>query len=190
MKLSMKKIAAIVQNQLSKINELYRSRNFDQVAIRNQRLWDFIDHLDDCEFWWQCQYQGQRDAGVPFWKYDLNPWEVIQTCERIQQLYGCGREEEALVACTALLDRCDEFGVGNIVRPVIFGYVPHCFSGSWRCERRLLPRWKCSYMGSTVTVRARSEREAQFEAAQLLMDITAIQAEPLVDNSSKVPSYV
>ena len=190
MELSVKKIAAILSNQLCKINELYRSRNYDQVAIRNQRLWDFIDHLDDSDFWWQAQYQGQRDAGVEFWDCDISPWEIIATCETIRQLLDCGREEEALVRCTNMIDAIEDTGVGSICRPVIFGWVPECFSGSHRVERRLYRRWRCSYQGSSGVIRAQTEQQAQFEAAQVLMDLGSIHVEQLVDNQSCVPIYV
>lgn len=189
MELSVKKIAAILSNQLCKINELYRSRNYDQVAIRNQRLWDFIDKLDDCEFWWQAQYQGQRDAGVEFWKYDINPWEVIAECETIRQLLDCGREEQALIKCTQLIDRLEDMGAGKICRPIIFGWVPECFVCEV-LERRLYPRWRCKYLGHNLVIRARSPQHAQFEAAQILMDLNDIEVEQVIDNRSEVPSYV
>ena len=115
---------------------------------------------------------------------------TLSDCETIRQLLDAGREEEALVLATALLDACEGTGADQYLRPILFEIAPECFLGHPACNRRLYPRWRCTFQGVSTIVRAATQEEAQYAAAQVLMEVSSIHAERMVDNVSRVPLYV
>jgi hypothetical protein len=114
---------------------------------------------------------------------------VVKQSWRIRELFEAFREEDALVLSTRLVDLIDRRSMG-VLRVVMFSIVPEAFIGSPQIERRLRPRWRCVYDGRAVVVRARSAQEAQFEAAQVLVSLQAIECGIVRDGRQIVPSYV
>ena len=115
---------------------------------------------------------------------------VTRQSHRIADLFSAGREESALILATRLIDRIDSSYDGAGMREIVFEIAPGAFNGSPNWSRELWPRWRCEYEGVSVTIRARSQRQAQFEAAQILMDLTAIDAHRVRDDQEIVPSYI
>jgi len=114
---------------------------------------------------------------------------VVQQSMRVRDLFESYQEEDALVLSTRLVDMIDRRSLG-VMRGAMFEIVPEAFIGSAQIERRLRPRWRCVYQGQSVVVRARSQREAQYEAAQVLLTIESIECGLLRDGRQIVPSYV
>lgn len=183
MKPTIRKIAMFLESQREKLQLIQDST---EMIRRRQRLWDIIDHLDNPEFWWDFA------LGVTSfsWPTGMCARSAFWDCETIRQLLDAGREEEALVLATALLDACEGTGADQYLRPVLFGIAPECFLGHPACNRRLYPRWRCTFQGVSTIVRAATQEEAQYAAAQVLMEISSIEAERVIDNVSRVPSYV
>ena len=115
---------------------------------------------------------------------------VTRQAHRIADLFSAGREESALILATRLIDRIDSSYDGAGMREIVFDVAPAAFNGSPNWARQLWPRWRCEYQGIAITIRARSQRQAQFEAAQVLMDLTAIDAHRVRDDQEIVPSYI
>lgn len=115
---------------------------------------------------------------------------VTRQAKRIADLFASGREESALILATRLIDRIDSSYDGAGMREIVFEIAPAAFNGSPNWSRELWPRWRCEYQGIAITIRARSQRQAQFEAAQILMDLTAIDAQRVRDHQEIVPSYI
>ena len=84
---------------------------------------------------------------------------TLSDYETIRELLDAGREEEALVLATALLDACDTTDADEL-RAVLFAAAPECFLGHSACSRRLYPRWRCTYRGVSTIVRAATAGEA------------------------------
>lgn len=114
---------------------------------------------------------------------------VIKQSLRVKELFAAYREEDALVLSTRLVDLIDRRSMG-VLRVVMFQIVPEAFIGSPQIERRLRPRWRCVFGGRAVVVRARSAQEAQFEAAQILVSLEAIECGIMQDGRQIVPSWV
>ena len=115
---------------------------------------------------------------------------VMRQAQKIAGLFAAGREESALILATRLIDRIDSSSDGAGMREIVFEIAPGAFNGSPKWARELWPRWRCEYQGMAITIRARSQRQAQFEAAQILMDLTTIDAQRVRDNQEIVPSYI
>ena len=115
---------------------------------------------------------------------------VARESRRIAVLFANGQEESALIRSTRLVERIDSHPYGAGMREIAFGIIPQAFHGSHRWARELYPRWRCEYRGTVVVLRARSRHQAQFEAAQVLLDLSDIETEPVVDGRQLVPSYV
>ena len=115
---------------------------------------------------------------------------VARESHRIAVMFANGQEESALIRSTRLVERIDSHPWGVGMREIVFGIIPQAFDGSHHWARELFPRWRCGYRGVYVTVRARNQQQAQFEAAQVLMDLSDIETERVADDRQLVPSYV
>lgn len=115
---------------------------------------------------------------------------VTRQAQRIAVLFANGQEESALIRSTRLVEHIDSHPDAAGMREIVFEIIPQAFHGSHHWARELFPRWRCEYRGTVVVLRARSRHQAQFEAAQVLLDLSDIQAEPVTDGRQLVPSYV
>lgn len=115
---------------------------------------------------------------------------VVGESQRIAILFAEGRDETALIRCTRLLDLIDLQHDSQQLRSVVFATVPAAFYGSKNCERRLLPRWSVRFRGESVVVRAKNKKEAQWEAAQVLVSLDDLEAVAIVDADQDVPYHV
>lgn len=114
---------------------------------------------------------------------------IITQARRVRELFESHQEEDALILSTRIVDLIDRRSLG-VMRGTMYAIVPEAFLGSSQIERRLRPRWRCVYQGQAVVVRARSQREAQYEAAQVLLAIDSIACGIVRDGKQIVPAYV